>query len=463
MATFPWFPLMTALGKEHRVAGLKQEGPGYQLLDLQPADRVALVLSRSHAMASTWEQVLAPKLEDASCWSEAYGPDDYWVCLFQKQHQPLAVEDIPQRTDFMAPRELMRLAYALKAMPECHWGKALYWPREQLCLPTRRDPESPSQRRDLVTALLTGGIADGSLSPQEILRFNDWLNVQDVTSIMQVLGIGQTVAEGSRQVLPASPFRLPGQARLEAFFNEYIVDYYRRKEAYDAMQISPPNGVLLYGPPGSGKTYAVRQLAEYLDWPVREIDLGSVGSTYIHQTSLRLRQEFEQAARDAPSMIIMDELDAMGANRQNVRDDHKIEEVSELLRLIDSAGQRNVIVFGMTNRPEALDSALRRRGRFDFMLEVGYAGQQAVAEMLANELDKRPSEPGIALEGLAARLTDRPLSDVAWVINEAGRLAVRSQRSSIDQWCLEQAVTALTAGEEVRHATLDSERQGSIQ
>lgn len=454
MASFPWFPLMTPLGKEHCVAGLRHEGPGYQVLDLQPADRVALVLSRAHGMASTWEQVLAPKLEDGSCWVESYGVDDYWVCLFQKQYEPLPVEDIPQRTDFLAPRELMRLAYALKAMPDCHWGRALYWPGEQLCLPTQRDPESATQRRDLVTALLTGGVADGSLSLQEILRFNSWLNVQDVSSIMQVLGIDRTVSEGSRQVLPASPFRLPGQARLEAFFNEYIVDYYRRKDAYDAMQISPPNGVLLYGPPGSGKTYAVRQLADYLGWPAREIDLGSVGSTYIHQTSLRLRQEFEQAAREAPSVIIMDELDAMGANRQNVRDDHKIEEISELLRLIDSAGQRNVLVFGMTNRPEALDSALRRRGRFDFMLEVGYASQKAVAEMLANELDKRPSEPNMALDELASRLTDRPLSDVAWVINEAGRLAVRSQRASIDPWCLEQAVAGLEAGDGARNTAL---------
>lgn len=457
MASFPWFPLMTTLGKEHCVTGLRHEGPGYQVLDLEPANHVALVLSRAHSMASTWEQVLAPKLEDGSCWTEAYGPDDYWTCLFQKQHEPLPVEGIPQRADFMSPRELMQLAYALKAMPDCHWGAALYWPREQLCLPTKRDPESATQRRDLVTALLTGGVADGSLSLQEILRFNSWLNVQDVNSIMQVLGIDQTVSEGSRQVLPASPFRLPGQSRLEAFFNEYIVDYYRRKDAYDAMQISAPNGVLLYGPPGSGKTYAVRQLAEYLGWPVRELDLGSVGSSYVHQTSLRLRQEFEQAAREAPSVIIMDELDAMGASRQNARDDHKVEEISELLRLIDSAGQRNVLVFGMTNRPEALDSALRRRGRFDFMLEVGYASQKAVAEMLANELDKRPSEPNMALDELAARLTDRPLSDVTWVINEAGRLAVRSQRASINPWCLEQAVASLEAGDGVRNTALATE------
>lgn len=442
VASFPWFPLRTRLGHEHHVAGLKHEGPGYQVLALEPVDQVALVLAHGHDMAAAWEQVLAPRQEAGRCWVERYGNDAYWVSLFQKQHEPLSIEAIAQRPDYMSPRDLMAIARALRSMPDGHWGAALYWPDAQLCLPTSLEAETAAQRKDLVISLLTGGVADGRLSPQEILRFNQWLTLQDVRAIFEVLDIDRVAAEGSRP-LPSEPFRLAGQARLEAFFNEYIVDYYRRKDAYAAMQVAPPNGVLLYGPPGSGKTYAVRKFAEYLGWPVREVDLGKVGSTYIHQTSLRLRQEFEQAEREAPSIIIMDELDAMGASREGVRHEHKIEEISELLRLIDAAGRRDILVVGMTNRPEALDSALRRRGRFDYMLEVPYADREGVRDMLRSELAKRPTASSLDLEALAHRLTGHPLSDIAWVINEAGRLAVRSQHNIIDSWCLEQAMASL--------------------
>ena len=98
--------------------------------------------------------------------------------------------------------------------------------------------------------------------------------------------------------------------------------------------------------------------------------MGKVGSPYIHQTSVAIRNLFESAFEQAPSLILIDEVDAFVGDRNRVGQDHKIEEVSEFLRLIESASDHGVIIFATTNRKDAIDDAIKRRGRFDHMIEV---------------------------------------------------------------------------------------------
>src|SRR5262249_20734658 len=152
------------------------------------------------------------------------------------------------------------------------------------------------------------------------------------------------------------------------------------------------------------------------------VDLGSLGSPFIHQTSVALRKSFDEAKRRAPALIVLEEIDALATSRGAMTHDHKIEEVNELLRLVESASKNNILVVATTNRLEALDPAIRRKGRFDHVIEVGYPTADEVRAALEAMLGDRPHRDIQSLGQIAASLSGRPLSDVAWVVNEAARL-----------------------------------------
>src|SRR3546814_8496259 len=109
--------------------------------------------------------------------------------------------------------------------------------------------------------------------------------------------VSKPVAVGEQ---PLGEFSLPGRPNLEAFFNEHVIDLIRNEERYKALGITFPGAVLLHGPPGCGKTFAVEKLVEHLDWPFFSIDSGSIGSPFIHKTGKKIAEAFEQAVKVSP-------------------------------------------------------------------------------------------------------------------------------------------------------------------
>ena len=214
-------------------------------------------------------------------------------------------------------------------------------------------------------------------------------------------------------------------------------------DRYAAMGVQPPSGILLYGPPGSGKTFAVRMLANYLGWPVFELGMGKIGSPFIHQTSVRLNALFHRAAEKAPSIVVIDEVDALAGARGIGSQDYKVEEISELVKLVEAAAGSGVILVATTNRKEAIDPAFLRKGRFDHAFEVDYPDAEEVLSVLGYLVSERPHVPGLGLATAAERLACRPMSDAAWVVNEAARLAVKSSKDAIDDICLFGAISKL--------------------
>jgi cell division protease FtsH len=198
-----------------------------------------------------------------------------------------------------------------------------------------------------------------------------------------------------------------------------------------------------YGPPGSGKSHAVGKLTSALGWPVFEINLGELGSPYVHQTSVALRRTFEEAKSKAPAIVLLEEIDALASVRGPMTHDHKVEEVTELLRLVERASANNVLVIATTNRREALDAAILRKGRFDHSIEVGYPTDEEVCAALEAMLDDRPHRDIPNLRQLGVKLAGRPMSDIAWTINEAARLAARGKKDAIDEIDLFSALKRL--------------------
>lgn len=245
--------------------------------------------------------------------------------------------------------------------------------------------------------------------------------------------------------LPSEPFRLTGRPQLEKFFQENIVEIVLHRQEHERMGIPFPGATVLYGPPGCGKTYAVDRLCEYLGWKRFDIDSATVGSSYIHDTSKKIAAVFQDAIRSAPSILVIDEMESFLSDRQMSGSAglHHMEEMAEFLRRIPEAVSGGVLVFAMTNLLDRIDPAILRRGRFDYMVEVTMPSAEEVRALLAKRLSELPAREDIDLDMAANRLAGHPMSDVAFVLREAGRFAVRQGKDRIDTACLESALELL--------------------
>jgi hypothetical protein len=374
-----------------------------------------------------------------------FGDEHFLAATFSEDLAPVRVGDLPKRSEFLNGGQLTRLSGALARMaaldPGASWENALYFPGPDMCVPVEQVQNE--DRRALAVSLMTGGVLNASLSPKDIVRINRWVSEPEVRMALSALRLDAEQGLSSAGV-SKGPFRLKGRPALEALFQEYVIDYFDRRDAYAVMKVRPPNGILLYGPPGTGKTSAVRKLADFLGWPVTILNMGTVGSPYIHQTSVAVKRAFETAAASAPSILVMEEIDAMVGARGPGSQDHKVEEVSELLRQIETAGERGILVIATTNRIEAIDPAMLRRGRFDHKIEVGLPTSAEILEALSGLLSERPTAEGLNLEGVAKALVGRNMADVAWIVDDAARIAVKSVRPVIDDLCLRGALNRLS-------------------
>lgn len=435
-AGFPWLPIGHALPDGTDIGRLISEGPGYQIACSRMGGRTVLLLEEDTEAARR----LAAEAGEAVMRAAFLGRR-LLALAASADAAPVRVTDMPARPGSLTVPEAASLSEGLAEMAQNHpralWAEAIFLPDLDLCLPIEDGDDE--DRRSLGMRLLTGGVEDATLSPKQAMRFNPWFTEAEIADFLQGFGVEAPRAPK----LPDTPFRLPGRPELEAFFRDYVIDHHRQRERYAAMGVAPPNGILLYGPPGSGKTFAVRALATYLGWPVFELGLGNVGSPYIHQTSRQLHALFEAAGGAAPSIVVVDEVDALAATRAAGTQSHKIEEISELLKLVEGAAANGITVVATTNRREAIDPAFLRKGRFDHVFEVGYPGEAEVLAALEALIAERPHVPGLGLAAAAGRLAGRPMSDAAWAVNEAARLAVKSGKDAIDDICLFGAVAKL--------------------
>ena len=242
-------------------------------------------------------------------------------------------------------------------------------------------------------------------------------------------------------------FELAGRPELTAFFIEHIVDIVLNRDRYKALGIGFPAAVILHGPPGTGKTFAVERLIEFLGWPSFQIDASSVASRYIHETSKKVARVFEKAMEDAPSVVVIDEMEAFLADREMGIGHHHVEEVAEFLRRIPEAVKNDVLIIAMTNRIDMIDPAIQRRGRFDHVIKVDYASESEVQSLLDKLLASLPKETDVDLGAIAQELAGRPLSDVAFVVREGARIAARSGKERLDQSSLMAALRTTPARE----------------
>lgn len=344
----------------------------------------------------------------------------------------------------------LALRQSRQADQEVSLAGAIYVEKYSLLLPTAGAATFVGD--DLVLGqYLTGGIPLSVFAFSRLAEICSWLTEEQLRDIINAAGLSLPAGCGEaaertnhRAVIKGTgPFSLPGRPALETFFNEHIIDIVRHEEKYRRMGIDFPSATILYGPPGCGKTYAVQRLVEYLGWPSFTIDANSVGSPYIHQTGKLIAELFAKAQEKAPSVIIIDEMEAfVSARDSGGSQQYHVEEVSEFLRLIPEAVQNKVLIFAMTNRLDMVDTAIRRTGRFDNLVEVTFPGKEEAAALIQHLLQDLPVSDTLHTEHLIDAVTGKPLSDVDYVIREAARLAAKQDKECIDQECLDLATAA---------------------
>ncbi|XP_038164476.1 ATPase family protein 2 homolog [Cyprinodon tularosa] len=205
----------------------------------------------------------------------------------------------------------------------------------------------------------------------------------------------------------------------------------KQPELFTNYGISPPRGVLLYGPPGTGKTMIARAIANELGAHMVVINGPEIISKFYGETEARLRQIFTDASQRQPAIIFIDELDALCPKREGAQNEVEKRVVASLLTLMDGIGSEGhsgqLLVLGATNRPQALDPALRRPGRFDKELEVGVPGSAERADILQKQLSMVPcsatAEELIQLADVAHGYVG---ADLAAVCKEAGWFTLAS-------------------------------------
>jgi len=200
----------------------------------------------------------------------------------------------------------------------------------------------------------------------------------------------------------------------------------RHPEIFQRLGIEPPKGVLLHGPPGCGKTLLARAVASESEANFFSINGPEIMSKFYGESEARLREIFQQAQQNAPSIIFIDELDAIAPKREEVTGEVERRVVAQLLALMDGLGGRgNVIVIGATNRPGALDPALRRPGRFDREVEIGVPDKQGRHEILQIHTRGMPLAPDVDLKKLRDMTHGYTGADLASLARETAMKALR--------------------------------------
>lgn len=201
----------------------------------------------------------------------------------------------------------------------------------------------------------------------------------------------------------------------------------KHPEVFTQLNIEPHSGILLYGPPGCGKTLIAKVLASESEANFYSINGPEIMNKYYGETEARLRDIFKEAKENAPGVIFIDEIDAIAPKREEAYGDVEKRVVAQLLALMDGLTDRgNVIVLGATNRPESVDPALRRPGRFDREIEISVPNADGRLEILQIHTRGMPLGDDVDLKTLAAELHGYTGADIKSLCREAAMKALRS-------------------------------------
>ena len=236
-----------------------------------------------------------------------------------------------------------------------------------------------------------------------------------------------------------------------------IVDYLHNPKKYEEIGAKMPKGLLLVGPPGTGKTMLAKAVAGEANVPFFSMSGSEFVEMFVGMGASKVRDLFKQAKEKAPCIIFIDEIDAIGQKRDGRigGNDEREQTLNQLLTEMDGfEGNTGVVILAATNRPETLDPALTRPGRFDRRVPVELPDLKGREEILRVHAQKIKVEPGVDYNRIARMASGASGAELANIINEAALRAVRQGRSAASQADLEESIETVIAGYQKKNAIL---------
>ncbi len=282
-----------------------------------------------------------------------------------------------------------------------------------------------------------------NIKPDEVVNINQELEIvklniggENYLGVIADSFSGEKIYEISEKLTQIKGLdSVAGMKELKNLLYNEVIEPLRNPEKFKKFKISIPNGILLFGPPGCGKTYIVKKLAEELGYSFIELNPSSVASPYIHGAVSNIGKVFEMARLQAPSIIFIDEIEGLLPKREDLGShaDTKKEEINEFLLQLNNSSESNVLVVGATNRPSIIDSAILRSGRMDKRIYVGPPDYESRKELFKLSLLGRPFDNKINLDKLAKVTENYVSSDISLIVNQSARNALQNNQEYITE------------------------------
>ena len=274
------------------------------------------------------------------------------------------------------------------------------------------DAEDRFQTADEFIKAINGEVIVGSQLTTRKIRSQQALHKAAMPSPMKRKGEGFAAVAGMEE--------------LKQQMREDVIEPLHNPEEYQRYGVTIPNGMLLYGPPGCGKTFFAKHFAEEVGFNFMCITPATLKSRYVNATQENIARMFKEATENAPTVVFIDEINELTPNREN-GDVHEMSRsaVNEMLAQMDRTGEKGVFIVGATNYPNMIDPAILRAGRMDKKYYVGVPDTEARMALFKLYLEKRPYDFGLDYKQLADMTLNYVSADIQLIVNEASREALR--------------------------------------
>jgi transitional endoplasmic reticulum ATPase len=318
---------------------------------------------------------------------------------------------------------------------------------EELVLEAREEPlafPNISNRivdfDDSILKVLTKALqTDSGQRFQSATEFMQALN-GDITIEMPSKTLEQTtLTVGTKPKREKGFAAIAGMQELKTMLQSDVIDIIQNPKEYRLHNLGLPNGMLLYGPPGCGKTFFAEKFAEETGYNFIKVKTSDIASIYIHGTQEKIGKIFDEAREKAPTILYFDELDAMTPDRENAQHSYG-SEVNEFLSQLDNIGDSGVFVIGSTNKPQLIDKAVIRAGRLEKHFYIPPPDFEARRAMFELYLKNRPLDFSIDYEKLATLTENYVSSDIKFIVDESSRKVIREKQKRISMEILETVI-----------------------
>lgn len=230
-----------------------------------------------------------------------------------------------------------------------------------------------------------------------------------------------------------------GMSEIKAIMQKKIINILKNPEKAERFKIQIPNGMLLYGPPGCGKSFIAEKFAEEAGYNYVFIKSSDLASIYVHGSQEKIGSLFEEARKNAPTILNFDEFEALVPNRSKINNSSESGEVNEFLSQMNNCGKDHVFVIASSNRPDLIDPAILRKGRMDNIIYIPVPDKEARQGMFEIHMKDRPASSDIDYARLADMTENFVASDIAYIVNDAATRAFEDD-ADITQSLLEEVI-----------------------